>query len=102
MTNVYTTCGYQGHICSKSGVQFISRYRDQNDYCVAGQRIAVYDSGLVRSTCHSVTLEEIAALEAHFLAARAEYEQWHAEQAIRYGADWPAIQPWEPAQLLRM
>ena len=38
-------CGYKGHYCTEGRVQFISRYRLSNDYCVDGRRVSVSDNG---------------------------------------------------------
>ena len=74
-----STCGYQGHYCS-NGVQFISRYRDMIDFCVAGVRITLYDDGHIHSTCHDVTDAEKRAILLHLLQEYADYCAWHVEQ----------------------
>ena len=85
-------CGYRDirHFCGPT-VQFILRYKDQNDYCLNGKRLTVYDSGLVRKTCEPVTVAELNALRAYFAAEYVDYVKWHHEKAKRFGKDWPAL-----------
>ena len=74
------SCGYQGHICGRNGqVQFISRYRDENDYCVGGQRIAVHDDGTVHSY-PAPTPEHLQAIRLYEIQKYGEYVLWHAKQ----------------------
>lgn len=82
------TCGYQGHYCSSSDVQFISRYRDENDYCVGGKRVTVYDDGRTRTTCDVVTESDKAAILAFERAKYAEYLTWHDAQ-VASSPHWP-------------
>lgn len=46
------SCGYRGsfHFCAQGRVGFISRYRDENDYCIDGRRVTLRDDG---STHHA-------------------------------------------------
>jgi hypothetical protein len=67
-------CGYRGlgHYCTEGKVQFISRYRGENDYCVDGRRVQVSDSGEV-GHAQAGDLERIYAFE---WAKYQEYLQW--------------------------
>ena len=86
------SCGYQGHICQRGKVQFISRYRDQNDYCVSGDRVRIYDNGEVRYG----TPAQVAAIRQFELEKYAEYCRWHAEFKARVGGEYlPALAPFE-------
>lgn len=76
-------CGYHGHVCQQNTVQFISRYRNQNDYCVSGNRVTIYDDGAVRRG----TPEQIAAVRLFELRKYAEYCQWHAEYKAKNGGE---------------
>jgi len=67
------TCGYKGHVCSYNGeVQFISRYHDQNDYCVEGRRVTIGDDGTTRHA-ESGDVEKIRLFE---LERYADYLRW--------------------------
>jgi hypothetical protein len=89
----HETCGYQGHCCSSKDVQFISRYRDQNDYCVGGNRVSVYDSGEVRNGS-AADYKRILLFE---LARYAEYIARHVRHKEAYGMT--ALQPFGFAEL---
>lgn len=84
------SCGYMGHICNDT-VQFISRYRDENDYCIGGVRVHLYDDSTVRGA----TPKQIEALELHLLAAYAEYLGWHSKMHFDWGHDWPKAYPFD-------
>lgn len=84
----YGTCGYQN--CSDRGVQFISRYQDQTDYCVNGTRVRVYDDGHRR---HAKYDAELDLIYMHELGKYAEYAIWHAEQRVRFAGDFPELAP---------
>lgn len=68
------TCGYQGHVCGDR-VQFISRYRCENDYCVSGRRVSITDDGQVRRALHG-DIERIRLFE---LDRYAEYLRWRSD-----------------------
>jgi hypothetical protein len=70
-------CGYRGlgHYCTEGKVQFISRYRETNDYCVDGRRVSIGDDGHVRHA-QDGDVQRIYAFE---LAKHEEYLRWHAE-----------------------
>ena len=70
-------------------VQFISRYRDETDYCVSGQRVHLYDDSTVRNA----TPEQIEALELHLIYSYSDYLFWHHAQRIKYGIEWPTLEP---------
>lgn len=89
MTHTTQTCGYQGHTCGRE-VQFISRYRDQSDYCVSGQRISVYDDG---STSDRATPDQLQAIRLFLLNRYAEYITWRADMKQKHGGDWGPLQP---------
>jgi len=93
------TCGYQGHFCNR-GVQFISRYREENSYCVAGQRISVHDNGTVHATCAVITEAQLNAIKLYELQKYAEYVQWHVERNAASKPEWrmglqPFTFPWQ-------
>lgn len=93
-------CGY--HTFCGTGISFISRYRDETDYCIAGERIRVYDDGTVRATCHDVTPEEIRRIELFRLTEYADYCRWHVEQNRRR-PDWHMeLQPFQWVHPLRL
>ena len=73
-------CGYGGHVCGNR-VQFISRYRNENDYCVDGRRVSIHDDGTVRRAEGS-DLERIRLFE---LGKYAEYIRWREDAKERYG-----------------
>ncbi len=83
------TCGYQGHYCSEHEVQFISRYRNENDYCVGGKRITVYDDGSVKNGC---SVREANAILAFEQRQHAEYLAWNEEMTATRDY-WPAAEP---------
>ena len=66
MENNRPTCGYEGHVCCyRDGqVQFISRHRGIEDYCVGGQRVSVDDDGTIRNA----TPEQARAVENYLYA----------------------------------
>lgn len=72
------TCGYQGHYCS--GVKFISRYHDTNDYCVNGRRVSLTDSGWFSDASST---EEREAIRLFLLNEYADYLKWHSEHKTR-------------------
>lgn len=67
-------CGYRGigHYCTEGKVQFISRYRLENDYCVDGRRVRVSDAGEVHHA-QPGDLERIYAFE---WAKYQDYLEW--------------------------
>lgn len=73
-------CGYQGHVCDTWGgrVQFISRYRDENDYCIGGHRVTLCDDGTLRAYS-GVTEAERVALHNFLLNEYADYLRWRTE-----------------------
>lgn len=79
MTN--ETCGYQGHVCSEYRIQFISRYRGENDYCVSGRRVGVSDNGKTRYA-QPGDVDKIRLFE---LDKYAQYLQWRAENHAMFG-----------------
>ena len=85
MTN---QCGYRGlgHYCSEGKVQFISRYRLSNDYCIDGRRVTVDDEGRTNHA-QDGDLQRIYAFE---LAKHEEYLRWHAENV-----SWLKNEPFE-------
>lgn len=84
-------CCYQGHACDSRAVQFISRYRNQNDYCVGGKRVTVYDDGSVREGAIEDDKLRILLFE---LDKYAKYCRWNQEQRSRY-ANFPGLTPFE-------
>lgn len=91
-----SNCGYQGHVCSAK-VQFISRYKDHNDYCVRGKRIRLMDGGTLSSTCHEVTEAERQAIQLYLLDAYADYCKWHSE-----AVEWLVLAPFDYTFPLRI
>jgi hypothetical protein len=84
-------CGYHGHVCSVGTVQFISRYRDANDYCVDGRRITVRDDGHAPTFGHeAVALELVERIWLWELERYAAYLRWHCEAIYLKGIQ---IQP---------
>ena len=69
------SCGYQGHVCSSWEVQFISRYRDESDYCVFGERVTLYDNGTFKGI---IPQEQKTALYLYLLNEYANYCKFHA------------------------
>lgn len=82
MPRVTESCGYQGHICGARPVQAISRYRDQNDYCIEGHRVTLYDDGQCTGT-----QEQRRALALFLLDEYAEYLHWHVAFKAKYDPD---------------
>ena len=83
---MYNTCGYDGvHGCGR-GVYFISRYRDETDFCVNGHRVHVYDDGHT-----SGTPAEIQSIVLHELTKYGEYAIWNAEHRAK-DATWPTLE----------
>ena len=76
------TCGYQGHVCAYNDgrVQFISRYRGTEDYCVGGHRVSVNDDGTIRDA----TPEQKKAVELYLLDEYARYLEWNRQQRQHY------------------
>ena len=72
------TCGYTGHVCDvwTKNVQFISRYRNENDYCVGGKRVTVTDEGIVRNG----TVEDYEKIRAFETNKYSDYLIWHGKQ----------------------
>jgi len=83
---VRETCGYHGHFCSPNTVQFISRYRFVNDYCVGGKRVSVDDTGHVSANATNEDLQAILSFER---AKYTEYLDWHAKTPIMQGIPLP-------------
>jgi hypothetical protein len=81
-------CGYQGHVCGLNRVQFISRYRDENDYCVNGTRVSLTDSGEFNGTP-----EQAEAVRLFELHRYAEYLVWRNDFRLRVGGEIGEIQP---------
>jgi len=67
------TCGYDGHR-GPGKVRFISRYKDENDYCVEGVRITLWDNG----RCDG-TPEQAEALRLYLLDQYADTIRWRVE-----------------------
>jgi hypothetical protein len=77
-------------------VQFICRYRDENDYCIDGRRIIVYDDGRVRNRDRlPVSAEEVQQLRTYLLDEYAAYCRWHVERQQQSGYS-PPLQPFGP------
>ena len=91
----HSTCGYNGHYCSR-GVQFISRYRDANDYCVGGERIRVFDGGTVRYG-NPRHYRKILLFE---LDKYADYAKWNAKHRAK-DPTWPVLSEFKFAGLAR-
>ncbi len=85
-------CGYQGHVCGLKAVQFISRYRDENDYCVAGHRISLNDAGEFGES----TPAEREAIKLFILNEYAGYIKWHVEFKAKMDATM-TLQPFQYA-----
>jgi hypothetical protein len=68
----HQNCGYRGHCCQEGKVQFISRYRMTNDYCVGGKRVYVSDEGKVGNA----TLDDMKAIYEFERARYFEYLAW--------------------------
>jgi hypothetical protein len=70
-------CGYRGlgHYCTEGKVQFISRYRSTNDYCVDGRRVSVTDSGEI----YHALAGDVERIYHFELVKHEEYLRWHAE-----------------------
>lgn len=80
-------CGYKGHVCGLKPVQFISRYRDQNDYCVNGVRVTLSDNGeWMRGTPEEREKVRLFALDSY-----ADYLRSRADFRSRYGVDMDLI-----------
>lgn len=77
------TCGYTGHVCGP-GVKFISRYRDENDYCVDGRRIRVCDTGRVSPNASAA---DVDAIFMHELERYGAYLEWRSAWRRKMGAD---------------
>ena len=76
-----TECGYKGHVCSYgNGVQFISRYRGINDYCVGGHRVSLSDTGEWRSA----TKQQKDAVRWFLLDEYCDYLRWNRECRAKY------------------
>lgn len=82
----YCTCGYSHY--NSNGVKFISRYQDENDYCVNGRRVHVHDNGRTNATD-----SERELIIAHLTAEHNKYVAWHAQQVAKFGGDFPALMP---------
>ena len=80
-----STCGYD-HFCTR-GVQFISRYRDENDYCVGGERVRVFDNGAEppRANGKCVSTRQVQAILLFELDKYAVYLAWHVENDLGSG-----------------
>jgi hypothetical protein len=87
------TCGYD-HYCTR-GVQSISRYHGENDYCVAGRRIHVNDDGRKPRACgEDASPAQVRAILLFELGKYADYIEWRATNNL--GA---ALQPFDFAHL---
>ena len=68
----------------KRQVSFISRYRDENDYLIAGprgegeHRVHLYDGAITDERNASLSNDDIAALAAYLAAEDTEYQEWRA------------------------
>lgn len=91
MSTHYGRCGYAG--CYDHGTRFISRYRDQNDYCVDGTRVTLYDSG----EFHGSPAQARAVLLFE-LSKYTEYIAWNRQQRAKFGEhEWTALKPFDYA-----
>jgi hypothetical protein len=72
-------CGYDP--CPCRGVHFVSRYKQETDYCIDGKRIVVKDGGEIRSAA-PLQLEKLIA---YFADERAKYLVWHNAALLKYG-----------------
>jgi len=86
MAETRKECGYLGHVCGLSKVQFISRYREQNDYCVNGSRVSLNDSG---EFGYYATEEEKGAVRLFLLEEYADYLRWRNTFRARVGCEMP-------------
>ena len=84
------TCGYQGHVCGLKPVQFISRYRNANDYCINGKRVVLHDDG----TFERGTTQDRESVQLFLLAEYSDYLRWRASMRQKFG-EMPAIQPFQ-------
>lgn len=83
------TCSFDHY--PNGDVFFISRYREQNDYCIDGRRVRLLDDGTTNATS-----EERRKLGIFLLREYAEYAKWHAEIPYR-GVP---LQPFDHPELL--
>ena len=93
-TQATASCGYGGHTCQRESVQFISRYRDQSDYCVRGQRIGICDDGTIRSI-NPVTEQHIEWLRCYRLTMYRMYLDWRRQQRAKDSRFNPELQSFE-------
>lgn len=93
------TCGYRalGHYCTPGKVQFISRYKDENDYCIGGRRTTLSDAGKVWQGGNVPSNEDMTLLWLFLLDEYAAYLQWHAENRDRLTVP---LSPFQHANLL--
>lgn len=87
-------CGYHRYCGSET--RFISRYRGISDYCVAGERVSVSDSGETRACGREATDSERQAILVFLLEEYAEYISWHIESGFEI-----ALQPFDSYGLER-
>lgn len=77
----YCTCGYShpGNPINTDVVRFISRYREETDYCVSGKRVSITDAG----GSQNATVTDITRIWLFELNNYANYLQlrapWRAE-----------------------
>ena len=69
-------CGYES--CSCRGVNFISRYREETDYCVNGKRVSIGDDG--GAAYYSTNQSDLDAIDLFHLEQYAKYCYWHSKQ----------------------
>ena len=87
---------YTTHVCGQTPVQFLSRYRDESDYCVNGRRITVKDNHTLHShDGEPVSASENLTLSLYFVQAYADYCIWHSHQKQFHGEGWPALKPFD-------
>lgn len=93
-------CGYES--CPCRGVHFISRYREETDYCVDGKRVSIGDDGM--AVYFSTTLDDLKALDLYHLEQYAKYCAWHSskkrENPAVYGD--MVLQPFERPYPVRL
>ena len=94
---MHCTCAFD-HVPQSGKVFFISRYRDENNYCVAGQRIRVFDNGDVYASGEPATPAQLTALRLFLLEEYARYCKWHCDIPYR-GVP---LQPFDYSRLFTM
>jgi hypothetical protein len=79
-SEIRPVCGYDS--CPCRGVHFISCYRQESDYCVDGERVAVSEeTGAIRKA----TALQIEKMVEFYGSERQKYEEWYARMAPKYG-----------------